>query len=81
MTTVEITFRYQGEVRPESLSRIRDEHSNFGVRKVQMDAGRKSITVEYDATRLDSSGVAAVLRRVGIAVVPIEQAAAIGPRP
>jgi hypothetical protein len=81
MTTVEITFRYQGEVRPESLSRIRDEHSNFGVRKVQTDAGRKSITVEYDATRLDASGVTSVLRRVGIAVVPIEQAAATGPRP
>jgi len=68
MTTVEITFRYQGEVRPESLSCIGDEHSNFGVRRVQTDAGRKSITVEYDATRLDASGVASVLRRVGIAV-------------
>lgn len=81
MTTVEITFRYQGEVRPESLSRMRDEHLDFGVRKVQTDAGRKSITVEYDAARLDASGVASVLRRVGIAVVPIEQAAATEPRP
>jgi hypothetical protein len=68
MTTVEITFRYQGEVPPESLSCIRDEHSNFGVRRVQTDVGRKSITVEYDATRLDASSVASVLRRVGIAV-------------
>jgi hypothetical protein len=68
MTAVEITFHYQGEVRPESLSRIRDKHSNFGVRKVQTDAGRKLITVEYDATRLDVSGVASVLRRAGIAV-------------
>jgi len=81
MTTVEITFHYQGDVRPESLSCIRDEHSNFGVRRVRTDADRKSITVEYDATRLDSSGVTSVLRRVGIAVVPIEQAAATGPRP
>ena len=69
MTTVEIRFRYQGQLRTELLSRTQEQHDYFGIRRIQLDEARKLITVEYDATRLDEKGVEAVLRRVGVPVV------------
>ena len=69
MTAVEITFRYQGQLRPELFPRTQEQHGYFGVRRIQLDEARKLITVEYDATRLDEKGVEAVLRRVGVAVI------------
>jgi len=68
MTTVEITFRYQGEFRPEAPFRSQENHSNFGVRQMKVDSANRTVTVEYDATRLDAAGVAAVLRRCGVPV-------------
>jgi hypothetical protein len=68
MTTVQITFRFQGEFRPEAAGRTQEYHSDFGIRRMEVDAGNQLITVEYDATRLDEAGVAAVLRRCGVPV-------------
>ncbi len=69
MTTVHITFRYQGELDPKLLPRTQEDHSYFGIRQMKVDTVNQRITVEYDATRLDASGVFSVLRRVGIPVV------------
>lgn len=69
MTSVQITFRYQGEIDPKVLPRTQEDHSYYGIRQMRVDTVNRLIAVEYDATRLDAAGVAAVLRRVGIAVV------------
>ena len=69
MTAVEITFRYQGQLRTELLPHTQEQHGYFGIRRIRLDEARKLITVEYDATRLDEKGVEAVLRRVGLPVV------------
>ncbi len=69
MTTVEIRFRYQGQLRTELLPRTQEQHGYFGIRRILLDEARKLIIVEYDATRLDEKGVEAVLRRVGVPVV------------
>lgn len=69
MTAVEITFRYQGRLRPEFLARTKEQHGYFGIRRIQLDESRNLVTVEYDATRLDEKGVEAVLRQVGVPVV------------
>lgn len=75
MTAVEITFRYQGRLKTELLARAQEHHSNFGIRRIQLDESQNLITVEYDATRLDEKGVEAVLRRVGVPVVEQVRAA------
>ncbi len=69
MTAVEITFRYQGEIRPEMLPRTQEWQSYFGIRAIRLDEAQKLIRVEYDASRLDANGVESVLRRVGIPAV------------
>ncbi len=69
MTAVEITFRYQGRLKTELLAHTQEHHSNFGIRRIQLDESQNLITVEYDATRLDEKGVEALLRRVGVPVV------------
>jgi len=74
MTTVEITFRYQGEFQPDAAFRTQEDHTNFGIRQMMVDAARQTVTVEYDATRLDAAGVAAVLRRCGVPVTEQKKA-------
>ena len=69
MTAVQITFRYQGQLRTELLPRTQEQHRYFGIWHIQIDEARKLMTVEYDATRLDEKGVEAVLLRVGVPVV------------
>ncbi len=71
MTAVEITFRYQGRLRPELLPRTQESHRDFGIRRMKLDEPQNLITVEYDATRLDEKGVEAVLRRAGVPVVEL----------
>ena len=79
MTSVQITFRYDGLIRPEMLPRTQERQDYFGIRKMRLDEANRLITVDYDATRLDAAGVTAVLRRVGIPVV--ERVPATEPRP
>ncbi len=68
MTTVQITFRYQGEFLPEAAFRTQEYHANYGIRQMKVDDANRLVTVEYDATRLDAAGVAAVLLRCGVPV-------------
>ncbi len=75
MTTVQITFRYQGEFRPEAAFRTKEYHANYGIRQMKLDEANRLITVEYDATRLDAAGVAAVLRRCGVPLTETAQPA------
>ncbi len=69
MSSVEISFRFQGAFQPQVLPRTQEQHGFFGIRKMRVDPDRNIITVEYDATRLDPKGVESVLRRVGMPVV------------
>ena len=50
-----------------------ESYTHLGVRKIEVDEPAHRIAVEYDATRMDQNGVAALLRRLG---VPIEHAVA-----
>lgn len=69
MTSVEIRFRYQGKVPPETWLRTQESHHRYGIRRLHLDEENHLIRVEYDATRLDERNVAAVLRGVGVPVV------------
>ena len=66
MTSVDIVFRYStppDESVAISINRIREV---YGVRKITFDEKESTIRVEYDATRLDATEIANLLRNAGL---------------
>jgi hypothetical protein len=66
MTAVEVVFKYA--VPPtESIMRAMDNvREVYGIRRIRFNEGEQTIRVEYDATRLNESSVAALLRNTGL---------------
>jgi hypothetical protein len=72
MTTVVANFRYQRPLGVRQAQTLGESYTHLGVRKIVVNEAERTIAVEYDATRMDQNGVAALLRRWG---VPLEEAA------
>lgn len=68
MTAVDVTFRYAGALADPQVRALNEAFAIYGVRRMEVDEEAHTITVEYDATRLDNDAVAAILRRCGVAV-------------
>ena len=66
MTSVVAVFHYQGTVGIEQAQNLGASYTHLGVRRIQVNEREHSIAVEYDATRMDVPGVAALLRRLRI---------------
>ena len=65
MTTLDITFFYgapPGEAEARAFDRVRRV---YGIRDLRLDEQRRAIEVEYDASRLNESDVAALLAEAG----------------
>ncbi|EQD58705.1 hypothetical protein B1A_10690 [mine drainage metagenome] len=56
---------------------VADLSDVYGVRRVRLDQGERTILVEYDATRLATANVFQLLRRAGLSVT--EQITAFAP--
>jgi copper chaperone CopZ len=69
MTTVDVVYRY-GKTPTEAavlgIARLREV---YGIRRVQFSEAEKTVTVEYDSTRLSEQVVHQLLRRGGLDVV------------
>jgi hypothetical protein len=66
MTTVEALYRYTTPPTDQvamALARTRDV---YGVRKLEVDTQARTIRVEFDATRLNTSTVAKLLMAAGL---------------
>jgi hypothetical protein len=66
MTTVEIHFRYTAEPTDQvamALARARDV---YGIRHLSFHQGKRTLTIEYDATRLDAAAVTKLVRDAGL---------------
>ena len=72
MTSVVAPFHYQGKLSLRESQKLGESYTHLGVRKIQVDESEHILRVEYDATRMDQAGVAALLRRIGI---PLEEVA------
>jgi hypothetical protein len=70
MTKVQLQFRLQKPLDDESMKRIADAHSLYGIFRVKLAPAMDCITVEYDATRLRPAEVDAALANAG---VPVER--------
>ena len=72
MTLVEITYDLQSPLTPAQLRGLSAFASTYGLRSYRVDEFRNQITLEYDASRLDETAVAHVLRS---AHIPVERRA------
>ena len=65
MTTVEVLFRYGTPPGESEMGALGQMSNVYGIRHVQFDEPKRSIRVEYDATRLNESTVENLLRSAG----------------
>ena len=68
MTSVVARFQYQGALSGKVAQMLGESYTHLGVRKIALNEAERTIAIEYDATRMDRNGVAALLRRLGVAV-------------
>ena len=68
MTPVDVYFSY-GQTPSEAEVRAADGvREVYGIRRVSFDEKKRTVRVEYDASRLSESVVLGLLRRAGIDV-------------
>jgi hydroxymethylpyrimidine/phosphomethylpyrimidine kinase len=70
MTKVQIRFRLSRPLDSVLLPRIAQAHAVYGIERVTLAPSLDSVTVEYDATRLNPAEVESALTGVGIPIAP-----------
>ncbi len=71
MTTVEIRFRLARPLDATMYAGLADVHAIYGIKAVNVAPAQESLTVEYDATRLQPADVESALGRAGIPIAPV----------
>ena len=69
MTQLDVLYRYgapPSEAATQAIARLREV---YGVRKLQFDEAKKTVRIEYDASRLTEPVIHQLLRRAGLDVV------------
>jgi allophanate hydrolase subunit 1 len=66
MTKTQIRFRLERPLDEQTMPRIASAHSVYGIMRVQ--PSEQELVVDYDASRLRTEDVGAVLKRRGIPV-------------
>ena len=66
MTAVEVVFKYFFAPTEAVMRAMDNVREVYGIRRIRFDEKESTIRVEYDATRLNDSTVAALLRRTGL---------------
>ena len=69
MTAVTVVFKYQGTLGVRQAQKLGASYTHLGIRKIAVNEKEEALTVEYDATRMDANGVAALMRRLGVPLV------------
>ena len=68
MTAVVVVFKYQGSLGIAQGQKLGASYTHLGIRKIAVNEKEQTIAVEYDATRMDANGVAALMRQLGVPV-------------
>jgi selenocysteine lyase/cysteine desulfurase len=68
MTYLDIVFGYGAMPGESELRAIDGMREVYGIRQVRFDHKRRTVTVEFDASRLKTDAVARLLRQAGIDV-------------
>ena len=67
MTKTQIRFRLERPLDEQTMPRIASAHSVYGIMRVQVEPSQE-LVVDYDASRLRTEDVGAVLKGRGIPV-------------
>jgi hypothetical protein len=66
MTLLDVVYKYGMAPGEKEMRALNSAWDVYGVRKIKFDEQEQTIRVEYDATRLNESEIAGILRRAGI---------------
>jgi hypothetical protein len=69
MTNVDIVFRYSGQPTERETFALSNAREVYGIRRLVFDRAASTLTVEYDATRLNASTVTQLVRRSGLELI------------
>jgi hypothetical protein len=70
MTTVEILFRYAAPPTDAVTFALANTREVYGIRRLKFDRDARTLSVEYDATRLNAAAVASLVLQAGLQIVP-----------
>ncbi len=65
MTTLDVRFFYAAPPREAEARALDQMRRVYGIRDLRLDEPRRTIDVEYDASRLNESDIAALLAKAG----------------
>jgi hypothetical protein len=68
MTAVDVVYRYGVPPGETALKAINSAREVYGIRKISFDEREHTVRIEYDATRLEQTEVANLLRLAGLDV-------------
>jgi hypothetical protein len=68
MTYLDVVFNYGAIPGENELRAIDSMREVYGIRRVEFNAGQRTVRVEFDASRLKQDAVARLLRQAGIDV-------------
>jgi len=74
MTHLDVCFRYRRQPGIEQMRAIDSMREVYGIRRIAFNEQEKTVSVEYDASRLSEAVVAGLLRHAGL---DIEQKVAL----
>jgi hypothetical protein len=66
MTALDVCFRYGTPPGERELRAINSVREVYGIRRLGFNEQARTVTVEYDATRLNDAAVASLLRGAGL---------------
>jgi len=66
MTQLDVLYRYGAPPTEAATLAVANLREVYGVRKLEFDEAKKTVRVEYDATRLNDDSVANLLRNAGL---------------
>jgi hypothetical protein len=69
MTTVEIVFRYRTPPSEPVTFALASARDVYGIRRLKFDSAARTLSVEYDATRLNAATVAGLMRQAGLDIL------------
>jgi hypothetical protein len=68
MTKTQIRFRLERPLDEQTMPRIASAHSIYGIMHIQVEPSTRELVVEYDASRLRTDDIGALLKSRGIPV-------------
>ncbi len=76
MTSVDILYRYTTPPSEQAALALANAREVYGIRRLAIDRVARTLTVEYDATRLNAAAVTSLVRQAGLEV---EEVPAVAP--